>query len=431
MVTGGPWRRGCRRPSEPRSSAIVTIDTLTWLLLPPLVAIALVPRRERGGAATRLIVAAFGLGTLVAGVGELGASTMRAYAMQSAGNALFVSLSAGLVLGAASPWRRSAWPSWASVLVLAAATAWPVVGLMHWGGYLLGAVLGTLPLALGRVVPASSPANARDEPATLPVITALALSLVATALALAEPLVLVLLAPVVPLVWRAFPRHRAQIAPRQLVLPVVAALAVVALGWLALTIAGDPLVRLGTFFAAAPVSPAGEQWLGLLGLVLVLAMLAPWPLHRYGVGVLLAPAATILTWRLAGSVAPDVLAGWQPLVGMALVPLAVIAAWRGRWVEGLGAAAIMVAFRPGVVALIGAALAILAALAFAVTAPNRNMLRPDRVTFSGEWWVAMLAAAGVATTAVAMLQHEVVLATLLAGGLASAAARTGRAAPVA
>ncbi len=376
---------------------------------------------------TRLIVAAFGLGTLSVGIGELATTTLRSYAAATPGNALFVSLSVGLVLGAASPWRRRAWPSWASVLLVAVVIAWPVLGAMRWGGFVLGVVLGALPLQLGRALPTGRGGD--DARSSLATGSALGLLVLATLLSFAEPFALALLVPLVPIVWRLSRRERAGIEWAQLLLPAIALLAAVALGWLALTIAGDPLVRLAGYFTAAPVSPAAERWLGLLALVMLVALLAPWPLHRLGTGALLGPAAAVLAWRLAGSLAPDLLTAWQPLLGMVLVPSALVAAWRGRWSVALATAALVVALRPGPLALVGVALAIASVVAVAATGPSRNLLRPDRVTFSGAWWLAMLAAAGIAASAVALLQHEVVLATLLAGGLGSAAARTARATP--
>lgn len=431
--TGAP---GARLPRRRRAAifAAVTPPVLTWLLLLPLIAIVAVPPTERPGAVTRVIVAAFGLGSLAVGAGELGLDTLTGYAAAGPGNALFVSLSAGIVLGAALPWRWRAWPSWAATLLLAITTAWPVAGSLHWGGYLLGAVLGALPLFLGRSLPTSGRGGAAatvsspSSPLRGPDVGVL---LLATLLAFAEPFALALLAPVVPIARSRWRRGTSTLPWRQLVLPGVALVAAVLLGWLALTIAGDPFVRLGGYFMAAPVSPAAERWLALLGLVMVVAMLAPWPLHRLGAGALLGPPAAILGWRMAGSLAPDMLGAWQPLVGLVLVPSAVVAAWRRHWSAALAAAATVVALHPDRPAMVAVALTLAAALAVVISGPDRNLTRPERVTFTGEWWVAMLAAAGLAASAGALLRHEVVLATLLAAGTASAAARTERSTPVA
>ncbi len=400
---------------------------MTWLLLPPLAAIAAVPREARGVAAARVVVAAFAIASLFVAVGEASIPAIEAFAASAGGNPLFLSITAGLLLGAACPWPRATRQSAVALVPLVACVLWAIRGALHLPGLALGLVFGALPFLIGWVAPRRAPLAVRGA-VHRPTWVALGVTLLAAGLTVLEPMAIALLAPAIPLAWRVAAGGREHRSARRLVLPLVATIAAAVLGWFALTIAGDPLARLVTFFGAEPVSPAAERWLGLLALVLVAAMQAPWPLHRFGPGVLLAPAASLLAWRMATSVAPDVLAGWQPVVGMVLVPSAIIAAWRGYWPTALGTAALMVAFRPSPLGMLGILLANGAAIGVAIEGATRNLVAPDRVTFSGTNWTAVLAGAGMAATAGALLHHEVVLASVLAWGLSSAAARVVRAA---
>lgn len=402
----------------------MTANLLTWLLLPPLAMLGLIPAAERGRVVGRLVVFAFAIGTLWVGVGDLHPESLRAYAAASPGAALFVSLSAGLLLGGLMPWPPAAWRSWVAGLPLVVAAVVIVWPSLRVGPYLLGATLGALPLLLASVVPAHAVRAATPPDAATGAARAGWLVLLVTlGLALAGTLVAVLLAPLAALVIgiavsRNLPRGRSQV-----VLPAVATLAALGLGWLALTIAGDALAEVASFFTSAPVSPAAERWLALLAVILVLAMLAPWPLGRFGLGVTLAPAAATLAYRLSLSVAPEAIGDWLPVLGMLLVPAAVLAALRGRWPEALAIAAVLAAWRPGALTVVGAGASLVAALILAGTTGARNLLSPGRVTFAGAWWLAALTALGCAAATVTVLAHEVVLATLLAGGLACAAAR--------
>lgn len=401
----------------------MTASLLVWLLLLPLLAVALVPAPVRGPAVARVLVLAFAVGTFLIGVGDTSLPALTAFARDSPEGALFVSLSAGLLLGGALPWPPREWRHWlpAMPLVLAGVVAaWPAFRVGPW---LLGGVLGAVPALLGSALPAAAqPATVVAAPERTPIAGWIAV-LVTVALAALDPMAAALLPPVIVVAAGAarpswLPRGRVQ-----LVLPVVATVAGVALGWLALTVAGDALAALSSFFVTAPVSTAAERWLALFAVITVAAMLAPWPLSRFGPGLVLAPAAAVLAFRLALSVAPSALGDWQPLLGLVLVPSAVMAALRGRWPTSLATVAVLAALRPGPLAVVAAAAAMLAALALVAVAPGRNLLDPGRVTFAGTWWHAVLATVGAVIGVMSVLQHEVVLATLLTAGLACAAAR--------
>ena len=400
----------------------MTTSLLAWLLLPPLAAVALVPAHARGPAVARVLVLAYAVGTFLVGVGDTSLAALTAFARDSPEGALFISLSAGLLLGGALPWPPRAWKQWLPAIPLAIAgviAAWPAFRVGPW---LLGGVLGAVPALLGSALPAAAQPAVVASPGRTRV-AGWVVMLVTVVLAALDPMAAALLPPVIVVAVGAarpswLPRGRLQ-----LVLPVVATVAGVALGWLALTVAGDALAELSSFFVTAPVSTAAERWLALFAVITVGAMLAPWPFWRFGPGLVLAPAAAVLAYRLALSVAPAAIGDWQPLLGLVLVPSALIAAFLGRWPASLATVAVLAALRPGPLAVVAATAAMLAALALAAAVPGRNLLDPGRVTFAGTWWHAVLATVGAVIGIVSVLQHEVVLATLLTAGLACAAAR--------
>lgn len=401
---------------------------LVWLLLPPLLAIALVPGDQRGPTVARTLVASFALGTLDRGIGDLAFAALRTHAVGSPEGALFVSLSVGVMLGGAAPWPPRQWKGWTALLPLGLVALWAIWPGLRVGPLLLGGVLGAVPVLLGAALPATARGTTAGEATGSPRPTGWVLLGIAGLLALAGPLLLVVLTPLVPLGFAVARRTDFPGGLRQLALPTVATLAAIGLGWLGLTIAGEALAEVASFFRTAPVSPAAERWLALLAVITVVAMLAPWPLQRWGPGIGLAPAAAVLAHRFSLGVAPTVIGEWQPVLGLALVPSAVLAALVGRWPLALATVAVLAALGPGPLSALAAAVAMVAAVALVATTGDRNPLVSRRVTFAGAWWVAVLAAAGAATATVAVLAHEVVLATLLACGLACAAARV-RAAP--
>jgi hypothetical protein len=408
----------------------VTNDLLVWLLVLPLAAVGLVPATQRGPVAARFVVLTFAVGAMHIGAGGTSLAAITSHGRQSPAGALFVSLTAGLLLGGTTPWPPRGWRSWVAGAPLVLAAAWAITPAFRAGPYLLGVVLGAIPVLLGtalpsgpRSIPASPSHGGRDR--------WLGWSMAGAALVMVSlgSLVLVPLAALLPLLLGSAAARQLPGGRRQLVLPGLATVAALLLVWLALTIAGDAMAGIAEFFVTAPVSPAAERWLGLLAVMLIVALLAPWPMDRFGPGVALAPAAVVFAYRVSVSVVPGAIGDWQPLLGMLLVPLAVVAALRDRWAQALMVMATFAALRPGPMSLIAVATAMTASLTLMLAAGDRNLLRPGRVTFAGTWWLAGFAAAGCAAAVVAVLPHEVVLATLLAGGLACAAARTRAARP--
>lgn len=421
---------GCRDADEPRSSATVSLPLLIGLLLPPLLVCALVPADQRGPAVARLLVPGFALGTLDRGVGDLALGALRAHATGSPEGALFVSLSVGVMLGGAAPWPPRHWKSWTAALppgLVALGAIWPGLRV---GPLLLGAVLGAIPVLLGAALPATPRLASAAAATASSRLTGWLLLGLAMVLALAGPLMLVVLTPLAALGVAAARRGDLPGGLRQAALPAVATVAALGLGWLGLTIAGEALAEVASFFRTAPVSPAAERWLALFAVITVVAMLAPWPLQRWGPGLGLAPAAAVLAHRFLLGIAPAAIGDWQPVLGLALVPSAVVAALVGRWPLALATVAVLAALGSGPLSAVAAAVAMVAAVALVAMAGERNPLASGRVTFAGAWWAAVLTAAGAAAATVAVLAHEVVLATLLACGLACAAARV-RAAPAA
>jgi hypothetical protein len=212
-------------------------------------------------------------------------------------------------------------------------------------------------------------------------------------------------------------------------MPAVALALAAITGWLAMTIAGDPFVALGGFAMLAPLSPSAERLLGLLGVAVVVAMAAPWPLHRCAPGAVLLPAAVMLAHRFATNLAPGAMPTWRPLATLILVPSLVAAAHRGHWANALGSAAVLVALQPGVSTLVAAGVALLAALVVVRGSGAADPTVSRRVTFPESRGEAVLLAAAMALAAAAVLRDEVVLATLLVAGVASAAARPVRQRP--
>jgi hypothetical protein len=109
---------------------------------------------------------------------------------------------------------------------------------------------------------------------------------------------------------------------------------------------------------------------------------------------------------------PDGMAHWQPLLSVIMVPAAVVAVAGARWDAAAAALVLLGVTRPGPVALGAAAL-------LAVGPAARRMTGSARLA-SG---VAGVAVAGVIAT---MLRDQVLLAVVLALGVAVAAMRHDR-----
>jgi len=390
-----------------------------WLLLPILAAVAVVEPALRGRAAARLAVATFAVATLDAAVGTLSPAVLHEWAATEASNALFVSISAGLAIGAVVPWPRREWREWLPGLPLAVSLVAALVSVIQWAPLALGVVLGALPLLLANAFPRSAAASRRVESFGSP-RTAWSIAVVAALLALLEPLLLTLVAPLLPVVWRRGDDWRPVL--RTLTWPIIATVCAVFLGVLATTIAGSLLVRLGDFSLQAPTSLAAERLLAMLGAMVVIAMLSPWPLIGFGPGTVLGPAAVVLAHRFAVSLAPGGMPGWITLVAMVLLVPAVGAALRGHWAHSLVCLAALLALDGVAWTTVAAAIATVAAMATAWQG-NGNLLLGQRVSFPVARGTAVLAAVGLAVTPAVLLSDEVVLATLLALGLATAAAR--------
>jgi hypothetical protein len=396
-----------------------------WLLLPMLAAVAVVEPALRGRAAARLAVATFAIATLEAAVGTLAPAVLHEWAGTEASNALFVSVSTGLAIGAVVPWPRRAWREWLPGLPLAVSLVAALVSVIQWGPLVLGVVLGVLPLLLASAFPRSASVSRRVESFGTP-RTAWGIAVVAALLTLLEPLLLTLVSPLLPVVWRRGDDWRPGLTT--LTWPIIATACAVLLGVLATTIAGSLLVRLGDFSLQAPTSLAAERLLAMLGVMVVIAMLSPWPLIGFGPGMVLGPAAVVLAHRFAVSLAPGGMPGWTTLVAMVLLVPAVGAALRGYWAHSLVCLAALLALDGVAWTAVAAAIATVAAMATAWQG-NGNLLLGQRVSFPVARGTAVLAAVGLAVTPAVLLSDEVVLATLLALGLATAAARVARPVP--
>jgi hypothetical protein len=232
------------------------------------------------------------------------------------------------------------------------------------------------------------------------------------------------IAPIAPLIWRA----RRPTAGRRLdvVLPIAAAIVLAALVAFAMSESATPFSVLTSFGFPVPLRGAVERVVGLCILTAAICMVAPWPLHRFGPGVTLVPAATLMVYHLAGSVAPLGIVVWLPAAAMLLVPSAILAAWRGYWANAVGSIALLMVPRPGWVGL-GSLLVMIVSLI--VIAPG-NPQHPNRISFPDGAREATVLSLALALGTGAVLAHEVVLGSLLAAGVALAAARPIRRLPL-
>lgn len=402
----------------------VTVPALTWFALPLLVGPLLAAPRRRGEAMARVVIAGLALGALLVGADTTEPAALVRYAARDPGGALFVSLSIGLIVGALGPWPwpldRRSFLAGVPLLVMAGVSL--AGGELQWMGLLLGVVLAALPLAAGLGLPGGGVVHEPDFTDAAPgwwlAITA--------AVALAEPLVLLLL---LPIPWLLPGQRRGWPSPpaSRRVMPLVALACGTGMAWLALTVAGTPWVRLDAYIVSAPLSAGAERLAAVLALGMVVALAAPWPLTRLAPLLLPLPATVIVAHRVATDLAPQGIAAWLPAVAMLLVPSAVIEAFRARWAGALGSVAVLGG-------LLGTGSAWAAAIVLALVAVTPSLRRHvaegpgDRVTFFSSPWLALPVAGALAVVIAAMLRAEVVLATLLAAGLATALARRGPAA---
>lgn len=402
--------------------------SLAWLAVPLVLAPWLAPLDRLGAAAARLVLAGLGLGALHVGVGSLELADLASYAARE-GNGAFVSATLGLLLGGALvPWDapRSglAWV----VSVPALLGGGSVVALAGLGPpALLGMLLGAAPTLLIRLLrpwrPCPGPVEWR-----LPIpsglggvarVVALGVLLVAV---LAGPVLVVTMGLAMLLGLDAWRGRGAGGARRWPVASAAGMIGLLAFSWLAVTVAGRPLVVMHDYILTAPVSPAAERMLAAFLMLALLGCFAPWPLHRLGDARATLPIAVAFAHGAAMMMVPDALRGWLPLWTMVLVPAAVLAVARRRWDGAAGALAGLAAVRPGTAALLGALGVILWPVALALRPVGRGNPHPgERVTFPGVRVGVTAAAVGAGLTVAVILADEVLLGTLLAVGLAVAA----------
>lgn len=396
------------------------ISPLILLLLPLLATIALLSR-WRGPAVARLIIAGFAVATLDLATGSLVPGELVAWAGRGGSHSMFVSLSSGIAIGGLGLWSRRGWLWWGPALPLALGLLVVFWSVLQWLPLAFGAVCGAVPLLLAsamppRVLPVAAPPMVPSRKSDW-YLMALAL-----AAATSNRLMLVLLAPVLPLLDRS--SRQDPPGRRRMLLPVLATLVLVALVAYAISLGGTTAV-LTAFGFEPPLIGAVERVTGASVLAVAVLMVAPWPLHRFGPGIVLVPAAAALVYRVSGSIAPLGISGWLPLVAMLLVPSAIFAAWRGHWTTALGSVALLAAPRPG---WQGMSLLLLIVVTLPLVSAG-NPRQPDRISFPEAGYAATLLGACLALGTAAMLAHEVVLGSLLAAGLACAAARPARRPP--
>ncbi len=401
---------------------------LTWLVLPLVLAPWLAPLDRLGAAASRLVLAGLALGALRVGVGTLELADLVSYAARE-GNGAFVSLSLGLLIGGALvPWEaltsRLAWLASAPAL-LGGGAVLGLSGLVT--PMALGVALGATPTLVARLVRHWR----RSRPITVwPTPRPSALSGVERWAALAILILAVLGGPVLFVTmglaallglsgWRM---RAAGGAHRWPVAALMGVIGLTAFAWLAVTIAGSPLVPMRDYILTAPVSPAGERMLASFLVIALLGGFAPWPLHQMGDARATLPITVAFAHAAAVMMVPDALRDWMPLWTMVLTAAAIVAVARRQWDAAAGALAGLAAVRPGTAALLGALGVILWPVALALRPVGRGNPHPgERVTFPGVRVGVTAAAVGAGLTVAVVLADEVLLATVLAAGLAVAA----------
>jgi hypothetical protein len=369
-----------------------------------------------------VVIGAFALATLQLATGSLDTAELTAWASQGSSQAMFVSLSAGIACGGLALWARRGWLWFLPAVPM-------VVGLLSvfWVALqplplLLGAVLGAMPLLLAGLLPRRS---SDPTPVLLPFRPApWARALVAVGVTATGALAMFAIAPLVPLIGR---RRRPAAGPHlDMVLPITATIVLVALVAFGMSEAANPISVLTSLGFPVPLRGAVERIVGVGILAAAICMVAPWPLHRLGPGVALVPAATLMVYQVAGSAAPLGIGAWLPAAAMILVPSAILAAWRGYWANAVGSITLLMVPRPGWVGL-GSLLVMIVSL---VMISPGNPQHPDRISFPDGAREAALLSFALALGISAVLAHEVVLGSLLAAGVAMAAARPIRRLPL-
>jgi hypothetical protein len=387
---------------------------LLWLAI-PLVVLPVVELPGRlGAAAARLVMAGLGLGALAQGVGSLDPRDLRVVASQSPHGAWFVGLTIGVLITGTCiaadvrSWRTTALGGPLLVGLVVAIARDAIIAV------LAGCVIGLVPMALARTLPRRvmpQPALRENVRALVPRPASLVLGIVTVVSACFGPLA-VAMAALGVLGWHEWALPGVPSARRRLpILPVLATLLLAAWLWLALAIGDSPFISFVRFAADAPVSEAAAVLLALLAIGWAIAIAQPWPLDRVADVTVQLPVLGVVFY-LAMHATPDGMAHWQPLLSVIMVPAAVVAVAGARWDAAAAALVLLGVTRPGPVALGAAAL-------LAVGPAVRRMTGSARLA-SG---VAGVAVAGVIAT---MLRDQVLLAVVLALGVAVAAMRHDR-----
>ncbi len=338
---------------------------LPYLIIPLLTCVWMLPT-WRGKAGARVIIGVYALSTLLAGSGSLMPGELVRWAALGSSQGMFVSLSIGIAIGGMGPWLRHGWLWHVCALPLTLGLLFVFRDALQPLPLLLGAVLGALPLFIAGLVPRMVVTDAPHD------------------------------------------EH----GPRTLVVLMIAAVVAVMVGTYAISASGR----------VAPLAGSMESAVGASVLVAAMLMITPWPLHRMWLGATLVPAGVLLVYLMAGTIAPLGIAYWLPIAALLLVPSAIVAGWRGYWANALGSVAVLAVPRPG---WQGQALIALLLVTMLVLTQG-NLRSPNRISFPGRAFPAVLLSLAVALGSAALLAHEVVMGSLLAAGLATAAARPAR-----
>ncbi|HEY4101083.1 MAG TPA: hypothetical protein VGM20_09425 [Gemmatimonadales bacterium] len=399
-------------------------ELLFWLSLPLLLVPWAACDDRRGAAAGQLIIAGLGLAALHQGVGTLDPRDLHDLVARSGSDAWFIGLTAGFMIsgGCLFPDPRR----WVRVVLGVPLIAALLFAVLPQGtvALLTGALIGVLPWLAGRFLlsrgwvrgrrgESDVVADAVPAPLTHPLlrldrrVPSLLLATLVMIAARFGPIVVALVA-LVALVWREWWLNADTAAPRPLpFLPLLASLALGVWGWLAMTIAGSPGTSLWAFGSTAPVSDAASEWLAVIAIAWMIAMLPPWPIRQLFRSRILPVVAVAVVELAVTRGSSSGLDHWQPLLTLCLVVAAIGASIR-RHPDGLAAALVLLAAtRAGPMSVIAASLAALIPI-------GRRLVRPGRAY---SVYVGVTGAMIVAS----VLRDQVLLAVMLGMVLASAA----------
>lgn len=208
------------------------------------------------------------------------------------------------------------------------------------------------------------------------------------------------------------------------VLPLILTLLLAAIYLFMNTVAGPEGLSMSGL-AGLPISPAADVLLGAAFLAVSWLMSGLWPLHRWTVASLLAPAGMLALARAGLATAPAGVEHWRALAA----PLGMLALWHAgaiRWTPGLAVGGAWLAL------VSGAPVGVAAARWLAPAAVVLELLGAEREdeAVAGRW-MRMLALAAVGWGGMlaleAGLRGEVVYTVLAAGGAALGSAGGGQA----